>query len=76
MEKADYSLATPEERENVVQVLQKNVIYLIEQKKTKNSERQREIVDQLCNRIRKGDVITGKDYKKLLRLFQKKPVGE
>lgn len=76
MQKADYSRATPEERENVIKILQRNLNLLIEQRRVKDPERQRQMVSRLCDRIRNGEVITGSDYKKLVRLFQKKPIGE
>lgn len=74
MKKADYSIATPEEREGVVEILQRNVNLIIEQKKTKNPKRLRQIVSGLCERVRSGDVITGKDFQTLVQLFQKKSV--
>ena len=74
MNKADYSIASPEERENVIQILQRNTNHIIEQKKTNDADKLREAVAKLCERVRKGDVITGADFQKLVFLFQKKSI--
>lgn len=74
MKKADYSIASPEERESVINILQKNVNQIIEQKKTDNPDRLRQIVDDYCARIRKGEIFTGKEFQNLVSLFQKKPI--
>ncbi|MFQ5710091.1 MAG: hypothetical protein ACE5HO_21770 [bacterium] len=76
MEKADYSIATPEEREEVIAILQRNANHIIEQKKTRNPDKLRQAVDALSARIRKGEIITGKDFQKLVRILQKKTVGD
>jgi len=74
MKKADYSIATEEEREDVVRLLQKNVNEIIEQKKTQHPERLRQAVDAICERVRAGEVFTGKDFQQLVQLFQKKSI--
>lgn len=74
MKKADYSIASDEEREDVILILQKNVNEIIENKKVKNTEKLRAEVDRLSGRIRQGDVITGQDFEKLVGLFQKKSI--
>lgn len=74
MKKADYSLASGEEREKVIRILQKNVNEIIEQKKTQKPDKLRKIVDRFCERIRSGGIFTGKDFQQLLQLFQKKSV--
>lgn len=74
MKKADYSIATSEERESVIGILQKNVNQIIEDKKTENPEKLRQMVDGYCKRIRKGEIFTGKEFENLVRLFQKKPI--
>ena len=75
MKKADYSIASAEERESVIQILQRNTNHLIEQKLTSDSGKLRAIVGGLCDRIKVGDVITGSDFETLVKLFQKKPVA-
>lgn len=74
MKKADYSIASEEEREDVILILQRNANQIIENKKVKNSEKLRAEVDRLSARIRQGDVITGQDFEKLVLLFQKKSI--
>lgn len=74
MGKADYSIASQEEREGVIQILQRNVNHIIEQKQTQKPEKLRQIVLSLCERIRSGDVITGKDFEVLIQLLQKRTV--
>ncbi len=74
MKKADYSIASEEEREDVILILQKNVNQIIEEKKVKDSAKLRAEVDRLSGRIRQGDVITGQDFEKLVGLFQKKSI--
>jgi len=72
MSKADYSIASAEERESVITLLQRNANQMIEQRKVRDPQKLREAVDQFCRRIRNGEVITGKDYQQLVSLFQKK----
>lgn len=74
MGKADYNIASQEEREGVIQILQRNVNHIIEQKQTQKPEKLRQIVLSLCERIRSGDVITGKDFEVLIQLLQKRTV--
>ncbi|NIR52043.1 hypothetical protein GWO43_25830 [candidate division KSB1 bacterium] len=74
MSKADYSIASQEERDNVIRILQRNANQLIEQKQVQNAENLRSEVDRLCGRVRNGDVVTGKDFEKLVRLFKKQPI--
>ncbi len=74
MDKADYRIASQEEREKVVRILQRNVNLIIEQKQSKNSENLRKIVDGFCVRIRNGDIISGKEFQQLLKLFKKQPI--
>lgn len=75
MDKADYSIASQDEREKVVRVLQRNVNVMIEQKQSQNPEKLRKIVDGFCERIRNGDVISGKDFQQLLQLFKKQAIA-
>ncbi|HEX9652721.1 MAG TPA: hypothetical protein VGA99_03340, partial [bacterium] len=72
MDRADYSIATPEEREKVITILQRNVNLMIEQKKIGEPQILRQQGDGLCERIRRGEVIAGADYKLLLSIFQQK----
>jgi len=74
MKKADYSIASEEERENVIRILQRNVNILIEEKKTTDAEKLRAVVSGLCDRVRAGEIITGDDFHKLVSLFQKKSI--
>lgn len=74
MKKADYSIATPEERERVIEILQRNVNMMIEEKRTQRPAELREIVSKLCAGIRDGAVFTGRDFEILVQLFQKKSV--
>lgn len=74
MGKADYSIASEEERENVIEILQRNANQMIEDKKVKDARKLRQTVDHFAARIRRGDVITGKDFQTLVALFRKKPV--
>jgi len=73
MDKADYSRTTVEEREKVIEILYRNLETLLKGRKVKAPEQLRKRVDALAKRIRAGEIITGKDYEQLLRLFQKKP---
>ncbi|MFQ5603185.1 MAG: hypothetical protein ACE5HS_07945 [bacterium] len=72
MKQADYSGASTEEREEVIAILQRNVNQLIEQKQTSDPEMLRQYVDQLCHRVRNGEIISGQDFQALILLFQKK----
>lgn len=74
MKKADYSIASKEERENVVKILHRNANHLIEQKLAKDARRLREIVSDLCERVTEGEIITGDDFETLVSLFQKKTI--
>ncbi|MCZ6818384.1 MAG: hypothetical protein O7G31_02690 [Calditrichaeota bacterium] len=74
MGKADYSIASQEEREAVIQILQRNANHIIEQKQTQKPEKLRQMVLSLCERIRSGDVITGKDFEVLIQFLQKRTV--
>ena len=74
MKKADYSIASDEEREDVILILQRNANQIIENKKVKDSEKLRKEVDRLSARVRQGDIITGQDFEKLIQLFQKKSI--
>lgn len=74
MKKADYSIASEEERANVVVILQRNANEMIEQKVVKDPATLRQLVSRLCDRVVAGEVIVGKDFETLVQLFQKKPV--
>ncbi len=74
MKKADYSIASEEERENVVVILQRNANEMIEQKVVRDPVRLRQLVSRLCDRVMAGDIIVGKDFETLVQIFQKKPV--
>lgn len=74
MEKADYSIATTEEREKVISILQRNVNVMIEIRRTNAPEKLRQLASGFCERIRRGEIIDGVDYKLLVNIFQKKPV--
>jgi hypothetical protein len=75
MDQADYSIATPEERENVVEIIQRNANLIIEQKRTGNPEKLRRLADLFCERVRKGDIILGAEYKLLVSIFQNKYIS-
>ncbi|RMF63610.1 MAG: hypothetical protein D6743_10490 [Calditrichaeota bacterium] len=74
MEKADYSGASAAERERVVEILQRNVNELIEQKRSHNPMKLRRTANRFCERIRQGGVFTGKDFEQLLKLFRKQAI--
>jgi len=57
----------------VIEILYRNLETLLKGRKVKDPEQLRKRVDALAKRIRAGEIITGKDYEQLLRLFQKKP---
>ena len=69
--KADYSIASPEERENVAAILKENCSHIIAEKKTSNPQKFQARVDAFVKRILAGDVITGKDFENLVMIFRK-----
>jgi|GEM_PF-3357657 len=69
---ADYSVASPEERENVIAILNRNVKEIIKRGQVKNANRVEAIVATLAERIQRGDLIKGKDFERLILLFRKK----
>ncbi len=75
MDKADYSIATIDEREKVISILQRNVNLMIELRRTNAPEKLRQLASQFCERVRGGEIFDGMDYKLLLNLFQKKPLN-
>jgi len=75
MKKADYSIASIEEREGIVHILQRNINSMIAQKKVKNEAKLRQIVAELCVRVTAGEIFTGKDFEKLVSIFNQEPPG-
>jgi len=75
MEQADYSKATPEEREKVVAIVLRNAEELITKGRTGSPEDLRGRAEALAVRIRRGEILTGRPYKELLSLLQRRPVA-
>lgn len=72
MNKADYRGASPEEREDVIAILERNLSEMEKHGHLKNAKQVREIVSGLMQRIRNGDVIQGRDFERLILIFRKK----
>lgn len=72
---ADYSRATLKEREQVVEILQRNVREMVRKKRSRDPAALTRIADELCARIRSGAVFKGKEFELLVRLFRKEPVA-
>ncbi len=71
MRKADYSLASAAEKENVIAILQRNAAEIEKQGGEKSTKELQKTVSRLAHRIRNGDVITGPDFERLVLLFRK-----
>ncbi len=74
MKRADYSLATPEEREQVVSILERNARELIAKKRATDPAKLERRVQRFVQRIRNGEIITGRDFDVLVKLFRKEPI--
>ncbi len=73
MESADYSRASEEEREKVIAVLRRNVEQILSSKGPQSGEPElRARVEDFAARIRRGETLTGKAYRELLALLQKR----
>ncbi len=73
MSKADYSIATEEEREQVVQILERNLHEMAQGLSQVKARQLRQLVEQYCERVRQGAVITGSEFETLVKLFRKEP---
>jgi plasmid stabilization system protein ParE len=70
MSVADYGRASPEEREQVIEVLERNLKRLLRHPKVHNQDRLRELADAYIRRIREGEVIKGRDFDILVSLLR------
>ena len=71
MGRADYSIATKEERQQVIDLLERNLEELIRDNKARDPDRLRAEVEKFCTGIREGRVYMGKDFERLVMIFRK-----
>ncbi|KAA3616066.1 MAG: hypothetical protein DWQ05_09970 [Calditrichaeota bacterium] len=69
---ADYRSASPEERENVINIVKKNYAEIKRNKKLDKEETYDKIIARLEDNIRGGEVIKGRDFEFLIGIFRKK----
>lgn len=69
-QKADYSIASPEEREKVIQILDRNLDTIRKQKSSKDPQQLQKLVQDYQARIRAGEIFVGRDFANLVLLFQ------
>ncbi len=69
---ADYSLASPEEREQVIQILQRNLKAMLKMPQIQNNQDLQERVEHFIEKIRQGGRFTGKEFEQLVRIFRKR----
>ena len=67
---ADYSQATPEEREQVIKILERNFQTLLERNQVKNPEKAKEKIAYYKNVIREGGKIVGREFENFVKLFR------
>ncbi|MDQ7053931.1 MAG: hypothetical protein Q9P14_13990 [candidate division KSB1 bacterium] len=70
---ADYSMASPEEREQVIQILQRNLKAMLKMPQIQNKQALQERVERFIEKIRQGGRFTGKEFEQLVRIFRKRP---
>lgn len=71
MGRADYSIATEEERQQVIELLKRNLEELIRENKARDPDRLRAEVQKFCVGIQKGRSYMGKDFDRLVMIFRK-----
>ena len=71
---ADYSIASDEERERVVDILLRNKKSMLKRKLVKDVSGFERMVDDFIQRIRQGAVFRGKDFDTLLKIFRQRPM--
>ena len=71
---ADYSIASEEERERVIDILLRNKKSMLKRKLVKDRQDFDALVDEYIRRIRNGDIIRGSDFENLLKLFRQRPM--
>jgi len=67
---ADYSRATIEEREQVIEVLERNLKKLLKDPRVKSPHMLQDKASEFARRIRNGEVIVGRDFETLVSLLR------
>ncbi len=69
---ADYSQATPEERERVIQILQRNLKAMLKMPQIQDKAALQKQVNAFIEKIRQGGRFRGKEFEQLVKIFRKK----
>lgn len=67
---ADYSRATPEVRQQVIEVLDRNLRRLLKRCDDRQREKLQKLAQEFGDRIRRGEVVRGKDFQILVSLLR------
>lgn len=69
-QKADYSIASQEERDQVIEILKRNREAMLAQKKVKDAKAFKKLVQEYIDGVAEGAVYTGKKFETLLKIFR------
>lgn len=69
-QKADYSIASQEERDRVIEILKRNRDAMVAQKKVKDAKAFKQLVQEYMDGVAAGAVYTGKKFEVLVKIFR------
>jgi hypothetical protein len=72
MSVADYSKASSEERQQVIDILQRNLQHLLKAPGVKDRNRLQHKCERFVEQIRAGETIRGKEYETLVSILRRR----